>query len=357
MKTSAGIFRHVWAGALFLMLFSCKKSMIEDQADLTLNSGKQARATTLTNATVYVAGVLGNQAAYWKDDGTGIVTTVLPGGDQATGIQVVGNDVYVSGIYMDPITGDGTAMYWLNGNATTLSLGNLTGESWTTGITVSATGDVYISGFLGRYMKTAVYWLNGVIHVLPNGGLTSPAALASNGDVYVSNPDYQTYWKNGILNTLPTSQSNTFYNALGIAVDGTDVYVVGSRLSNISNGKVALYWKNNAIYELTQETAYYEARDVAVYNGISYASGMGGPDWDHEYVGIWVNGLPGFTKWGTRPFFGTPRIDINAGDIYVCGGEYETNGHLKAKYWMNGNVTILSEGSSYAFANDIDVVQ
>jgi hypothetical protein len=43
MKTKTGILKHVWAGAFFLVLFSCKKSMIQDQADLSVSSGKQAR--------------------------------------------------------------------------------------------------------------------------------------------------------------------------------------------------------------------------------------------------------------------------------------------------------------------------
>ncbi|SDE93796.1 hypothetical protein [Chitinophaga filiformis] len=357
MKACAGIFRHVWAGALFLVFFSCKKSMIEDQADLTLKSNKQASAGTLTSPTVYVAGTQDNQAVYWKDDGTGIVTTVLPGGTQATGIQVVGGDVYVSGISYDLSTGDAVGMYWHNGNAFTLPRSNLTGDVWTSGITVSATGDVYITGYIGRYVETAVYWLNGVLNILPGGELTGQAVVASNGDVYVPNPDYRSYWKNGNLNTLNTLPGYAYYNALGLAVDGTDVYVVGSTLLGADTGKVAMYWKNNAPIALTPNTAYYEARDVAVYNGIAYVSGSGGRNSKEERVGIWINGIPGFTRWGTKPFSGSARIDINAGDIYVCGGEWEDASHSKAKYWMNGNVTNLTDGSVQAYAMDIDVVQ
>jgi hypothetical protein len=50
-------------------------------------------------------------------------------------------------------------------------------------------------------------------------------------------------------------------------------------------------------------------------------------------------------------------MDIYGSNIYVCGGEWEDASHLKAKYWMNGISTDLTDGSVLAYATDIDVVQ
>jgi hypothetical protein len=355
MKTKTGILKHVWAGAFFLVLFSCKKSMIQDQADLSVSSGKQARATTLTNPTIYVAGSQNSQAVYWKDDGTGIVTTFLPGGTEATGIQVVGTDVHVCGLYSDPSTGNRIALYWLNGNATALTSGGLSGEIWATGITVTTSGDVYITGYIGRYARTAVYWLNGVIHTLSGGDLTGPVSVASNGDVYLPDPNSNSYWKNGVINTLNTIPGLNSYNANALALDAnTNVYVVG-RVYPGPN-KIAMYWKNNVPTQLTPNVGWFEAHDVIVDGyGISHISGTGGAIND-ERVGVWENGTPGFTQWGTKRFYGRSRIDLIGSDIYVCGGEYDDATHLNAKYWFNGIPINLTTGSVAAYGLDIDVV-
>jgi hypothetical protein len=353
MKTNAGILRHVWAAALFLVLFSCKKSMIQDQTDLPLGSTKTAGTKTLTTPIVYAAGAQNNQAVYWKDDGTGVATTVLSGGNEANGIQVVGADVHVCGIAEDPVTFDMKAMYWLNGTAVTLP-NSLGGDSWTTGITVTPSGDVYISGCIGpRYTPTAVYWLNGIQHTM-YGGKAGPITVTSNGDVYAPDRNFKAYMKNGaqyLLNTIPVYWQ---YYAHGLAVDASsNIHVVGS--AHVSFNSAAMYWLNSSPVQLSS-TGYYVAVDVAVDPaGHSHISGWSGDG--NSRVGVWFNGLPGFAQWGTKAFYGNPRIELNGYDVYVCGGEADDASHVNAKYWMNGNVFNLTTNAASAYANDIDLVQ
>ena len=126
------------------------------------------RALCVIDTSLYLAGsymTQGNsvsQAAYWH---AGVQTLLTDDSHigYATGITVVGNDVYVAGVQTNQNAQFQllTLMYWKNGTPFILTPTPTTG-SYTTDIVVY-NGDVYVAG---TYSGNAVYWKNGVMYPL-----------------------------------------------------------------------------------------------------------------------------------------------------------------------------------------------
>lgn len=238
--------------------------------------------TTLT-ATYPIAGTV---ASVWKNGvPTHLQSFGIPGGagdsnrysasyfgDYVSGMQVAGNDVYVSGGSHQSQRNNPPsyrfAEYWKNGVPTLLVNGLLdssgsaysfAGYPTTTGIAVSGS-DVYVSGYelTSGDNVIAIYWKNGVATYLS----TSPAGSSANGiavsgsDVYVAG--YQNIndtsramlWKNGAPLILPYGGSAA---ANAVFVSGTDVYVAGYGW-HIGGVYVSVYWKNGVLTSLTNGT-------------------------------------------------------------------------------------------------------
>lgn len=114
---------------------------------------------------VYVAGTdLDSKPAYWKNG----VKTLLPlsstSGADCHGIKVVGSDVYVSGTESLQ-TGYNVAVYWKNGNKTTIQPLSPTLNAESFGIDVDD-NNVYLCGYVERNNAgdfSAAYWKNGVL--------------------------------------------------------------------------------------------------------------------------------------------------------------------------------------------------
>jgi hypothetical protein len=358
MKKNVSISKQLLTASVFLLLFGCRKGIIENQTDPLLSTGKQGSTLTTLNVTdVYVAGTLGgNQAVYWQN---GTLVT-LPGGTVATGIDVVGTDVYVSGTGINPSTGASAALYWKNGVLTTLPTGGTTDDVWTTGIAVSGTGEVYISGYTGRFATTAVYWKDGVLKALASsgsGGITGPVFVATNGDVYIPNRNASpSYWLNGALKTLPSPTPASLPHVNAVKEIGGIVYAIGA--NGAGPWETALYWRSGSLQYMMAPYTFNEATDVAVSaTGETYISGTGGQEWGNQQAGYW-NGLGDFNKWGTYSFSGYARIAVDGSDIYICGGESNYPAFLsKAMYWHNGTPVYLTNGSSNSYALDITLGQ
>ena len=236
--------------------------------------------TTLT-ATYPIAGTV---AAIWTN---GVATHLQgygsPGGagdsnrfcasyydDYVSGIQVAGNDVYVSGGSHQSQRNNPPsyrfAEYWKNGVPTLLVNGLLDSSAnaysfgaypTTTGIAVSGS-DVYVSGYeltIGGY-PNAIYWKNSV----PTYLNTSPAGSGANAitvsgsDVYVAgyaninDTSRAIIWKNGVAAILPYGTGSAAANA--VFVSGADVYVAGYGWQ-IGGYYVSTYWKNGVLTSLT----------------------------------------------------------------------------------------------------------
>lgn len=222
-----------------------------------------ANAIVVSGGDVYVAGTVSNStsesAVFWVN---GTVTTLSPPSGMANcnaaAIAVSGGDVYVAGVAWNNDI-DEWATYWVNGAATLLPMpGGLTVDFYADGIVVSG-GDVYVSGYTDSGMGdlTAVSWANSgwaTTLPLPSGWMLEDykanGITVSGSDVYVSGGGVNNvgsttaaYWVNGTPTTLPmpSNTPNSFAGSYadGIAISGSDVYVVGYA------GQTAAYWVNN----------------------------------------------------------------------------------------------------------------
>jgi hypothetical protein len=355
---SASILTRLLTGSLFLVLFGCKKGMIENQADPLLSSGKQGNALTTSGATpdIYVSGSLGGQAVYWKNG----QAVLLPGGNMATGIAVVGTDVHVCGYSQNPSTGMFVALYWENGVLTPLTDG--TEESMTTGIGVTGTGNVYIAGYSGRYTSTPCYWKNGVrtnLDLPGSGGVTGPVFVATNDDVYIPNRNTNTYWVNGVLITLPLPAGGTFHNVNVNAVKeiGGVVYAVGRHVAGPN--VTPLYWRGGSLQNLAKPYTETEANDIAVSatTGLLHFAGIGGNP-NQQRILYWDTfGAP--DTWGTYTATSYPKIALDGLSFYICGSEVNSGvSQSKAMYWQDtrNSPVYLTDGTSPATTSDIKVV-
>ena len=219
------------------------------------NKNSTCNAMTIVGNDVYIVGWCGSDMVYWKNS---VISTPLysPGGILAkdvTGIAVMGNDVYVSGLIVQKSDNREYPVYWKNGNLVYLKSdpGYLTG-SGTRGIAVSG-NDVYI---LGDWAGNAIYWKNEVVNVLPNNSRFAYSITTSGNDVYilgkVDDPNVKfnqlaAYWKNGVITYLNTN----IYYPMQIAVKGNDVYVCGNLLGVHWYG---VYLKNNILTNLGKDS-------------------------------------------------------------------------------------------------------
>lgn len=219
-------------------------SPLTDPGD-TAYTWNQASAIAVSGSDVYVAGAHdangpGSTATYWKNG-----VPVHLGAGTLCAVCVSGSDVYVAG------NTDG-AKYWKNGEA--FGLGSLTGSATVTGMALSGSGDVLVSGIEYRNgVPVALLWRNGVPAALSDGvtGAAAEAVAVSGTDVYVAGYSISgqestpAYWKNGTLNLLSPTPNGGVVNA--IALDGADVYCAGSE-----GWGIAVLWKNGVRTQLNQ---------------------------------------------------------------------------------------------------------
>jgi len=267
-----------------------------------------------------------NAATYWKNG----VATVLSSGDDATGIAISGNDIYVTG------RSGGGAAYWKNGVLTSLKVSQSTTEAFA--ITTNG-NDIYIAGDIDA---KATYWKNGVAtSVQPNQLLNSVAnAIAVNGnDVYlagytisVAGVFQAAYWKNGILTQLsPAPLPGTSTQATGIAVSGTDVYVTG-----YTNDGATL-WKNGVATVLSKPGVAV-ANSIIVNGSDTYVSGF-----SNAVVTYWKNGTAvNLSPGNIGNLIDASYVALDGNDIYVAGGlSASPEGSI---YWRNGIPYLFSKG-------------
>ena len=223
-----------------------------------------AAAIAVSGGNVYVAGWASSSAGItaavlWMN---GTATTLSPPSGMAncgaSAIAISGGDVYVVGTAWSSDI-EIWAAYWVNGAATLLPRpGGLTVNYYADGIVVSG-GDVYVSGYtdFGNGSGTAVSWANsGWATTLPlpsswmledykaNGITVSGSDVyAAGGGVNNVGSTTATYWVNDTPTILPmpSTMPNSFAGSYadGIAISGSDVYVVGYA------GQTAAYWVND----------------------------------------------------------------------------------------------------------------
>lgn len=252
-------------------------------------------------------------AGYWKDG----VATKLSSRGYIYDLAISGQDVYAVGFD----SGDPSNIiprYWKNGQP--VELEGLTIQNKLTGIVVSGQ-DVYICGI--QYLPYPAYKI-------------------------------AKYWKNGKL--IFSSKIYDYVNAKvnDIAVDGNDVYMVGSEYPK------AMLWKNGTSISLSDGTRLAEATRLRIIGSTVHI--IGGVFLDPVFTNpnsivYWKDGTITNIKGGLSGV--ATDFAISGSNIFVTGYESTLQGQKTsktiAKYWRNGIENPLSDGSVSRYGSSIEV--
>lgn len=324
---------------------------------------------------VYVAGYenegdYGNTpiAAFWKDG----IRSLLTGPDSwsiAYGMAMADTNVYISGIVSASFL---QALYWQNGAIFRLLEG--TTMSYGSAMAVSG-GNTYVAGFIQDEANEgppyAVYWKNGVPDTLAGGQVAYCQATAitlAGSDVYVGGfltTRYDSiftisavYWKNGQMVTLPPVHIANNDHATGIAVNGSDVYVVGYESGYEG---VAVLWKNGVATPLSNGKYGSVATSICVIGSDTYIGGYEVNEAGFQVAKYWKNGVAVSLTDGTRNA-AVNAITVAGGNVYAAGYESSMSNVVLsgdpdygfvAKYWENDVAVQLGNGFVASQANAI----
>ncbi len=213
------------------------------ETDLTDTGTAWAFQPALRGGDVYVPGYIFGPyqqvyPVYWKNGERFNLDASTRG--VATGIAIADTDIYIVGqVYDGPFD---TALVWKNG------------EPWNglEAIEAGTFNQIYASGNDIYVTFQSGYSLNQQAFTHLPGAGAAVSVFVSGTDVYVAGTDstaHAAYWKNGVLVSLPNYKNATDAFALGIAVAGPDVYVIGQTILNgFTKGVV---WKNGVEDSLT----------------------------------------------------------------------------------------------------------
>jgi hypothetical protein len=349
---------------LLLLLFilsigdiSCSRSSLVPAPPPRVDSTGNPPAkppTDTSSVFVYVAGdtMMHDMAyaAYWKN---GLITQIPSGvNTYVSSIFVHNSDVYVTA----PGTNYSSSFnYWKNGVGITLpdTLGNRPSVN---SLIISA-GDIYLTGTSLEYPNLnygVVYWKNDGygIHLVPLGitihHSSGESIAVSNQDVYISGDlDYgAAYWLNGHAVRLPID-SEYYYNtsiAKSICISNGNVYIAGSEGLGGSGSpeyfSKAVYWLNDKLVRLTQDTGSVANAITVVGNDVYVAGAVFGSDYQPR-AAYWKNGTL-FTL--DSNFSYANSIAVHGTDVYVAG----TVSNQNARYWKNEKPFSLGFGEAYS---------
>jgi hypothetical protein len=311
--------------------------------------GAFANAIAVSDTNVYVVGVVDTSACYWVN---GKLYNVGRGfNTQAMGVKAIHDTVYilVGTVYGAPADPPGIVVpgfvliLYPNGGSSEMDQVANYGHPVLGGIDVAA-GQVYTAGaslYTDRFL----------------GGQP----------VYEQQP---VYWKNGeVQDKLPYPAPYALMEGIAsaISVSGTDVYTAGSEFSSQDSGGYhdltpqPVYWKNNTAVELDAPLAIGQATGIAVSGTDVYVLG-------EEYSGgqyepcFWKNGT---VNWlGRVGFTGYANaIALSGSDVYTAGygmiNPDPNNSGVTADVaaqWKNGDVTLLAPKAYSSAAYGICVV-
>ena len=265
-----------------------------------------------------------------------------------------GKSVYMSGWYWDTTLTQTVACYWVDGARVDLEYGAAEDIK-------VVDGDIFLVGEWfdeTGWNGSACYWKNGERFDLAGGTQCEAYAIfVDNGDVYVAGTrltdvgsfgtPVACYWKNGQRTDLTTTAMDAM--AYGIGVNNGDVYVTGWRIQNHTS--LACYWKNGSINNLTGTNYWGEGQDIAFSGNNVYISGhvdkSSTDSWNACY---WKNGnrvdMARRSSYGTCIGSEAFGIFIDGSDIYLAGFNSIVNKNSVAVKWRNGNTHELSGDSA-----------
>jgi hypothetical protein len=332
----------------FLIVIGCKK-----------NSNSETDPVFTEPNRVYISGNFYNPAEpfpkYWEN---GKAVLLPHGGDDrgryaggCSGIAVSGNDVYVCGKYHY------NAAYWKNGEV--VQLHDNISVSNASSIFISG-NDVYVAGNAG---DTAAYWKNGqLVKLSDSAGSVATGIAVSGNDIYVSGRigNYAVYWKNGLVVYL--TDGTISETAAGIIISGNDIYITGITETVAAGDLSVEYWRNGVFTKLTPINSgsskasgdYYLAisnNDVYVATSMTDFS-TASPYF--SYIIYWKNGQQVTVNNKGKSAIVT-GIAVLGNDVYLSGYEI-VNSLYYAKYWRNGQGSVLSDGVYNESTNGIVVL-
>jgi len=288
--------------------------------------------------------------AIWKNGVETLLsnpTSFNPDKISATGIAILGSDIYVTGDSVPNSGPLGVAVLWKNGVETLLE-----GGIQANGIAVNGS-DIYITGENAN--SNACYWKNSIQTAFSQYGFW--LSIVFNGsDMYVAgmaiNPatgrQVAAYWKNGMVIYL--SDSN-FSEATSLAIVGNDIYVSGYLvgLVNSSYLSIGCYWKNGQQISLTSPTPGYSVGQILGTGtdgtNIYMAGYSQSPTTDTIEAVYWKNGSPAVLSSPTVWQASASGLIVNSGDVYFPGDISIFNGNQisqYAAYWKNETAVQLS---------------
>lgn len=342
----------------------------------------------VTSPVVYIAGMDGVSATYWRN-GTNIllpINNVSTISSWAHSIFVAGNNIYVAG-EAQCTTAPIFAVTWRNGNAIPLTntIKSSTFSTYTCAVAHSnfvVGNDEYVAGYeLYTGPETspsgnpvARYWKNGKPVSLTNGTNENTGIIYSiyvvGSDVYAvgytgnlyKSSSTATFWKNGLQIPL-TDSSKTTASAKSIFVKGSDVYIAGYETMGVGVGsfsfnKVAKYWKNGQPVALTDGTRPAYANSIYCNESDIYVAG-----WEEDnttglaIAKYWKNGISvSLAKSETSLHYQATSISVNGNNIYVVGFAIDKFTNIaKPKYWINGIEVTLPHNNKDARASSVFV--
>lgn len=248
-------------------------------------------------------------------------------GAGATGVALMGDDVYTCGFYT--FSGTHTVALWKNATLSPLMDNTeITSESIGTTIAVSG-GNTYVGGYIknSQNKQVACYWENNQRIDLSDG--------------------------------LTDAQVNSIF------VDGTDIYAAGEYLAVINNtiNFVACYWKNgikaDLISSASNANTIFVSKEDIIISGYYYNST--GPA-----ACYWKNGEKFDLNVGNgAAWSNTSSLKIADDNVFISGFYYNSNNKPTGCYWKNGSrvdlpPTVYNDNTgvnvySYSYAYDIAI--
>ena len=300
------------------------------------------------------------------------------------------NHVFVFGNYQDPvITSKWFAYYWEDGSRNDMSVKNAGGTSVHDVAVVNGTryeaGEYWSNDNPNTDPDEACYWVNeGDCNDICKGCAIAIAATGSD-NIYILGHKYEAsktydkydYWycnaetSDSQITLNPPSDTTTITTTniypKAIAINGTDVYIVGSYYfddqATDDGGYKACFWKNGECQTLESE-GQARAYDIAIQDGKIYITGQciyNGTGWNAcywEYTdGNWqLNHLTNINE--TGHIIDAARADVVtiANNQLYIGGSYTANAadpenipYKKACYWEPTDANPTATDARYDF--------
>ncbi|NPV01769.1 MAG: hypothetical protein HPY53_10355 [Brevinematales bacterium] len=195
--------------------------------------------------------------------------------------------------------------------------------------------DLYVLGYYYDSVgeRHYGYWKNGAFFPLGFTFSSVKKIAVADGTVYVSGKLTNTsagYWENGVYHNLYSS-NHYYMQAIGIAVSGTNIAVVGN--TNFLNSKG--YWLNSAYHEVTNITGWYYPYFTGDVLKILCST-------NNNELGYLENGV--YTTLIATNFY-PQSVDVYGTNVYISG--YISDGSISKPYYLKNGV-LISLNCSYS---------